>query len=163
MDLSWIKYYPQGLMDKIIESSTGLYGGLLRMVAKVPDNNAIEYSETTLSYRELLTAVDEAAVAFDSIGIDKDSITALFVGGIPATVISSYALDKIGSGIVFCYPDEKKQRIIEILSQTSADTVIVSYDQYNYMSSFLDETGLEIYREKNYRGNRPLFIRRKEQ
>lgn len=143
MDLSWIKYYPQGLMDKIIESSTGLYGGLLRMVAKVPDNNAIEYSEATLSYRELLTAVDEAAVAFDSIGIDKDSITALFVGGIPATVISSYALDKIGSGIVFCYPDEKKQRIIEILSQTSADTVIVSYDQYNYMSSFLDETGVK--------------------
>lgn len=143
MDLSWIKYYPKGLMDKIIESSTGIYGGLLRMVAKVPDNNAIEYSDATLSFRELRTAVDEAAVAFDSIGIDKDSTVALFVGGIPATVISAYALDKIGSGIVFCYPDEKKQRIIELLEFTSADTVIVSYDQYHYMNTFLEETGVK--------------------
>ena len=50
MDLSWIKYYPKGLMDKIIESSTGIYGGLLRMVAKVPDNNAIEYSDSKKSF-----------------------------------------------------------------------------------------------------------------
>ena len=34
---------------------------------------------------------------------------------------------------------------------------------YDSDFSFLDETGLEIYREKNYRGNRHLFIRRKEQ
>lgn len=140
MDLSWIKYYPKGLMDKIIESSTGIYGGLLRMVEKNPDYSAIEYSDETLSFRELRTAVDDAAVAFDSIGIDKDSTVSVFVGGIPATVISAYALDKIGSGIVFCYPDEKKQRIIEQIESTNTDTLIVSYDQYNYMNSFIGET-----------------------
>ena len=42
------------------------------------------------------------------------------------------------------------------------DTCIVVETDLQSDFSFLEETGLEIYREKDYRGKRHLFIRRKE-
>ena len=46
------------------------------------------------------------------------------------------------------------------MAYITEDTIIVVETDYDSDFSFLDETGFEIYREKDYRGNRHLFIRR---
>ena len=64
------------------------------------------------------------------------------------------------------YKSDLARRILIALdgqSYITEETCIVVETDYDSDFSFLDETGLEIYREKNYRGNRHLFIRRKEQ
>lgn len=64
------------------------------------------------------------------------------------------------------YKSDLARRILTALdgqSYITEETCIVVETDYDSDFTFLDETGLEIYREKNYRGNRHLFIRRKEQ
>ncbi|MBP3875987.1 MAG: 16S rRNA (guanine(966)-N(2))-methyltransferase RsmD [Lachnospiraceae bacterium] len=64
------------------------------------------------------------------------------------------------------YRSDLPRRILTALdgqSYITQDTCIVVETDYDSDFSFLEETGLEIYREKNYRGNRHLFIRRRTQ
>jgi 16S rRNA (guanine966-N2)-methyltransferase len=52
---------------------------------------------------------------------------------------------------------------LDTMPYITIDTCIVVETDLQSDFSFLEETGLEIYREKDYRGKRHLFIRRKEQ
>ena len=64
------------------------------------------------------------------------------------------------------YRSDLPRRILTALdgqSYITQDTCIVVETDYDSDFSFLEETGLEIYREKNYRGNRHLFIRSRTQ
>ena len=64
------------------------------------------------------------------------------------------------------YRSDLPRRILTALdgqSYITQDTCLVVETDYASDFSFLEETGLEIYREKNYRGNRHLFIRRRTQ
>ena len=61
------------------------------------------------------------------------------------------------------YKSDLARRILTALdgmAYITEDTIIVVETDYDSDFSFLDETGFEIYREKDYRGNRNLFIRR---
>ncbi|MDO5132052.1 MAG: 16S rRNA (guanine(966)-N(2))-methyltransferase RsmD [Eubacteriales bacterium] len=63
------------------------------------------------------------------------------------------------------YRSDLARRLLTALdAQTyiTPDTRIVVETDLQSDFSFLEETGLEIYREKDYRSNRHLFIRRKE-
>lgn len=62
------------------------------------------------------------------------------------------------------YQSDLARRILVCLDgmpYITADTIIVVETDLESDFSFLEETGLEIYREKDYRGNRHLFLRRK--
>ena len=63
------------------------------------------------------------------------------------------------------YKSDLARRILVALDAQpyiTMDTCIVVETDLQSDFSFLEETGLEIYREKDYRGKRHLFIRRKE-
>ena len=62
------------------------------------------------------------------------------------------------------YKSDLARRILTALdgqSYITEDTCIVVETDLDSDFSFLDDTGFEIYREKDYRSNRHLFIRRK--
>jgi 16S rRNA (guanine966-N2)-methyltransferase len=62
------------------------------------------------------------------------------------------------------YKSDLARRILIALdgqSYITEDSCIIVETDNDSDFSFLDDTGLEIFREKNYRGNRHLFIRRK--
>ncbi len=61
------------------------------------------------------------------------------------------------------YRSDIARRVLTALdgmSYITEDTIIVVETSLESDFSFLEETGFEIYREKDYRGNRHLFIRR---
>lgn len=62
------------------------------------------------------------------------------------------------------YKSDLARRVLTALdgqSYITEDTCIVVETDLDSDFSFLDDTGFEIYREKDYRSNRHLFIRRK--
>lgn len=62
------------------------------------------------------------------------------------------------------YKSDLARRVLTALdgqSYITEDTCIVVETDLGSDFSFLDDTGFEIYREKDYRSNRHLFIRRK--
>ena len=62
------------------------------------------------------------------------------------------------------YKSDLARRVLIALDEqpyiTEDTRIVVETDQESDFS-FLEDTGFEIYREKNYRANRHLFIRRK--
>lgn len=64
------------------------------------------------------------------------------------------------------YKSDLARRVITALDAQpyiTENTLIVVETNLESDFSFVDETGFEIYREKDYRGNRHLFLRRKAQ
>ena len=62
------------------------------------------------------------------------------------------------------YQSDLARRVITALdgmSYITEDTIIVVETNLESDFSFVGETGFEIYREKDYRGNRHLFLRRR--
>ena len=62
------------------------------------------------------------------------------------------------------YQSDLAKRVITVLDAQpyiTEDTIIVVETSIESDFSFVEETGFEIYREKDYRGNRHLFLRRR--
>ena len=109
-----------GEIEKILEHKT-MYGRLKDTAMRKPDFPALLYFGNVITYREMLTLVDNAAKGFSELGIKYNDVVTMSMLSTPYGIVSMYALDKLGATMhmVNCASnvDEIKREISNVPSK----------------------------------------------
>ncbi len=136
----WYNDWPEGVPKMIDIPDIGL-GDLLRDTAKqYPDNKAIIFLDSVMSYRELDDCVDRLATAFDQLGVKKGDVVAMMLPNSPQFVITFYACQRIGVTITAINPTYKPLEIKHQLNDSGAKAFVVLDSVYAAAGKVLDQT-----------------------
>lgn len=136
----WYNDWPEGVPKMIDIPDIGL-GDLLRDTAKQhPDNKAIIFLDSVMSYRELDEYVDRLATAFDHLGIKKGDVVAMMLPNSPQFVITFYACQRIGVTATAINPTYKPLEIKHQLNDSGAKAFVVLDSVYEAAGKVLDQT-----------------------
>lgn len=94
-------------------------------VEKFPDNEAIVYCDTRLTYRELDKLIDDFALKFINLGIKHGSHVGIWCESEPNLVISMMAVERIGAVAVLINTSLKTKEVYSILDDTRVDFLLV--------------------------------------
>lgn len=146
IDKPWLKYYSEEAINAPLPECT-IYEYLWENNKEHLEDIALNYYDRKLTFGELFNRIDDAARSFISIGVRAGDIVTFAVLACPETVISFYALNKIGaisnminvlstadeyvdyinevgSKVLVCWEPFYKTAIMK-LNETNVDTVIV--------------------------------------
>ena len=101
-DKPWAKFYDTPPETEIPEFS--LYGALSDRAKKNPGFYAAEYMGAKFTFAELVKIIDDAALALESLGVERDDCVTLALPNTPNAVILFYALNKIGAIVAMVHP-----------------------------------------------------------
>jgi len=134
----WHKVYPQGVPREIDIEEITLSEVLTRTAERYPDNVALFYMGTKITYRELEGLVNRLARAFTELGINKGDKIAMLLPNIPQYVMANYATYRIGAITVMNNP-LYTERELEYQLNDSDSTVLITLDMFLPMALKLRE------------------------
>lgn len=137
IDKPWLKYYSKEAIKAVFPQMSA-YDYLVQNNCTHLADTALIYFDKELSYGQLFKEINRAANAFQTIGVDKGEIVTICATTVPETIISIYALNKIGA-IVDMYDPRKG-----IVADTGSKVLIV-LDILSEMAEkyLLDDTSFE--------------------
>ena len=91
-----LKIEKAGEIEKIMEYKTA-YARFKEKAIEKPDSIALRYFGNNITYRNLLTMIDNAAKGFYEIGIRYNDVVSMSMLGTPYGIVAFYALDKLGA------------------------------------------------------------------
>ena len=86
---------------------------------------ALYFQNKTIHFPELLSRIDKMASVLVSLGIKKDTVVALLAPNVPETIITLYALSKIGAIASILHPLLPPEVLYESLVETKATHFII--------------------------------------
>ena len=92
----WEKYYTKDEL-KIKVPDISLYQAIEESAKRNPYNIAIEYMGKNINYKQFLQLIDRCARSFLEIGIKEGDVVTICMPNTPETLISFYAINKIGA------------------------------------------------------------------
>ncbi len=138
----WLGKWPKGVPQHIEYSECSLAEVLRDSAIKSPDQVAINYLGTNLTFRELDDQVDRFAASLQKLGIQKGDRVAVYLPNIPQFVISYYATLRAGGVVVACSPLYKEREIGYILNDSGAKILVALGEQYASVRQMIGETAL---------------------
>lgn len=87
-----------GAIEKVLEHKT-LYQRFKDTALRKPDSTALLYFGNKITYRQMLSLIDDAAKGFSEVGIKYNDIVTCSLLSTPYGIVSFYALDKIGASM----------------------------------------------------------------
>jgi long-chain acyl-CoA synthetase len=134
--------WPKGVPQHIEYSETSLGEVLHKSALASPDQDAINYFGTRITFKQLDALVDKFAAALQDLGIQKGERVAIYLPNIPQFVIAYYGALRAGGVCVACSPMYKDREIAYILKDAGAK-VIVAWDKlYPFVQAVKSETKL---------------------
>jgi len=118
-------------------------GEVLRKSAEAsPDQVAINYFGTCITFKQLDGLVDIFGAALQNLGVKKGDRVAIYLPNIPQFVITYYGALRIGAVVVACSPLYKEREVGHILQDSEAK-VIVAWDRlYPFVQAAKGESKL---------------------
>ena len=135
----WKKYYEKDEM-KIKIPDISMYEMLVKSVKPYGNKTAIEYYGTKVSYKELVSKIDEAARAFKAQGIHHGDIVTVLSANVPEAVYAIYALNKIGAVANIIHPLSSENEIKESLNRYSTVMLVALDITYDKVKNIINET-----------------------
>ncbi|MCR5803654.1 MAG: acyl--CoA ligase [Clostridia bacterium] len=96
MDKSWLKFYSEGLEDRLEKFDGSAYEQLKKTAEEYPDTCALSYYVYRLTYAELIEIIDKTADLLSHEGLKKGDSILLALPNIPAFIFFLYAANKLG-------------------------------------------------------------------
>ena len=92
----WMKYYSEE-SKAAAEPKCKAFDYIIQQNKDRLDAPALHYYGADITFRELIRRVDEIAAAFAALGVKEGDIVSFLSAGIPETIASVYALNKLGA------------------------------------------------------------------
>jgi len=132
----WNVFYPGKYANPETDSDDTLYTRIKRVSARYPGRTALEYGSRKYTYSSLLSRIDEVAARWKKLGVGKGDKVILMMGHNPLSIISIYALDKIGASAVLSVPDLSTEHFEHFADYVGARFCLMSCNQFlNYSQS----------------------------
>jgi long-chain acyl-CoA synthetase len=127
-DRPWLASYPEGVPADYDFPVVPLTRLLDDAASSFPTNVALAFLGTTMTYRELQSAVDRFALALRGLGVSKGDRVAVVLPNCPQNVITTYAVLRLGAVVVQHNPLYTEAELRHQL-QDSGATVCVCLDR----------------------------------
>ncbi|HUX26280.1 MAG TPA: AMP-binding protein [Burkholderiales bacterium] len=99
----WLRFYGQ-LPQSLNYPEITLYQAVAATAARVPDDIAWDFFDTSSSYRDFLAAIDDCANAFAALGLAAGERILVSMPTSPQGVIAFYAANKLGAVPALIHP-----------------------------------------------------------
>jgi long-chain acyl-CoA synthetase len=134
----WHKSYPAGVPAEIDFEKITMPEVLTRTAARFPDQAALIFMGTKITYRELEGLVNRFSRALTALGVKKGDKVAMLLPNIPQLVIAQYAAFRIGGVNVMNNPLYTEKELTYQLNDSDS-TVLVTLDMLFPMAKKLQE------------------------
>jgi long-chain acyl-CoA synthetase len=141
-DRPWLAFYgdvPQTLDYPRI----GLYEALVRSARRRPDTVAVDFFDSTLTYSELVEAVDRCAAGLAAHGLTAGGRITISMPTCPQGVIAFYAAAKLGAVASMIHPLSTANEIAEYLTMSDSRVALTLDAFYDQFASVRARTPLE--------------------
>ena len=122
----WMKYYSEESKNAPLPRCKA-YDYILERNKDRLDAPALHYYGRDISFRELMSRVDDAANAFTALGVKEGDIVSFLSVAIPETIASVYALNRIGAAANTIDPRMDIESICRMI-QGSGSRILVVID-----------------------------------
>ena len=143
MESHWSVFYPEKYSNPKTDSDETLYMRMKRVCLANPARIALEYGTTKLTFASFLDMINEAALTWKKLGVEKGDVVMIAMGNNPINIISVYALDKIGASAALTVPNLATEYFAGYAQCVNAKFCVMSCNQYLNYSSVLDKTGIK--------------------
>jgi long-chain acyl-CoA synthetase len=138
----WLSSWPQGVPQSIKYPEISLGEILRKSASESPNQVAVIYFGTRLTFRELDSLVDKFGEALQDLGIKKGDRVGIYLPNIPQFLIAYYGALRIGGIVVALSPLYKETEIGHILKDSGAKVLVAWDNRYPYVQAVKDTTEL---------------------
>jgi long-chain acyl-CoA synthetase len=142
-DRPWFKYWPEDVPKHIDYPNMSLAEFFNTVATNNPDNTAIIFFDTIITYGQLKRSVDSFATALSKLGVRKGDVVGLRLPNCIHFVIAYYAALKIGAIVTANNPLNKAAEIEHQLSDSGAKVLVVMDLVYDEAARALPKTKVE--------------------
>lgn len=154
----WKKYFKEDTDLLVVQEKT-IYGVLKEKSRAVLDKVALHYYGMEITYRELLAKIDRYADAYTSIGVKAGDVVSFISVALPETVVSMYALNKIGAISSFIDPRMDVERIHHFVEKVHSDVLVALDRVMEKVEPWLSGSKLKKVLVQSPADDLPLFTR----
>ncbi|HET7856372.1 MAG TPA: AMP-binding protein [Gaiellaceae bacterium] len=138
----WLRFYGD-VPETLDYPEITLYEAVARSAAKRPDAVAIDFLDATLTYRELVEAIDRCAAALAALGVEAEERITISTPTCPQGVIAFYAAAKLGAVASMIHPLSTPSEIAGYLTISRSRVALTLDAFYSRFAEVRDRTPLE--------------------
>ena len=138
----WLRYYPKESVEMELPKCS-IYSYLKQCSKNNLDDPAIHYYGRTMSARELIGKIDEAANAFTALGVQPGDVVAMVTVHVPESIFALYALNKIGAVATIIDPRFNVDGIEFMIKDGNAKIVLVIDAAFPKMKKIMKNLNFE--------------------
>ncbi len=142
-DRPWFKYWPEDVPKHLDYPNISLAEFFDTVATNNPDNQAVIFLDTIVTYGQLKRFVDSFATALTKLGVRKGDVVGLRLPNCIHFVIAYYAALKIGAIVTANNPLYKAAEIEHQLSDSGAKILVVMDIVYDEAGRALPKTKIE--------------------
>lgn len=153
----WEKYYSKEELNIDIPALS-----IYQMLEESAKNHfnlvAIEYMGKNISYKQFLQLIDKCARAFLQMGIKEKDVVTICMPNTPETLISFYAINKIGAIANMIHPLSSEEEIKHYLKETNSCAFIMIDVCYEKVRNVIDDTCVKKTIVVSARNSMPFLL-----
>ena len=138
----WLKHFKKESIEAPLPECS-LYAQLKKSSGNAPDQTALFYYGTEITYSELMKKIDQYAAAFKELGVQAGEYVSFFTVAVPETIYAIYGLNKIGAVCNFIDVRTDKGHSKEFIAKAKSRFVIAIDVMFDKIEDSLDELGIE--------------------
>ena len=138
-EFPWKKYYKDP-ENKITFPDYNLYQVMVNCAKNHPYYYAYDYLGTKVTFQEFLAYIDDAAIAFRSLGVRRGDVVSILLPNVPEALVSLYALNKIGAIVEMIHPLSSEVEIKNYLNNTGSVLLIMVDFCYEKVKNIIHDT-----------------------
>ena len=150
----WLKYYDDIAPDVVVPDVT-MFEWLTATTQTAPENPAVLFLGTRLTFARLMRDIDQCAAAFVAQGVTSGDSVLVTLPNIPNVVVVFYALNKIGARAVMTHPLSSSDELKHYANETNAHWAVgvdMFYDRLQPVLDLPDMRRLIICHISDYLG-----------
>ena len=153
----WEKYYTKEELN-ISVPDLSIYQIFEESAKKHFNNVALEYMGKNITYKQFLQLVDRCARSFLQLGIREGDIVTICMPNTPETLITFYAINKIGAIANMIHPLSSEEEIKLYLKETNSTAFVMIDVCYEKVRNVIDDTTVKKTIVVSARNSMPLLL-----
>ncbi len=142
IDKPWLKYYPEEAINASLPECT-IYEYLWINNKDYPNNIALEYLGSEISYGDLFAHIDECVRALTALNVKQGDIVTVAMPSTPEALYMVYALNKMGAVANMIHPLAGEQELLHYLNEVNSEVAVIFEGTYKIIADSINTTSVK--------------------
>lgn len=142
IDKPWLKYYSEEAIQSQVPECT-MYEYIRNNNRDHLEDIALVYFGRKISYKSLISTIDQTAAAFAELGIKRGDVVTIQALTIPQVVYVIYALSKLGAVANLIYANSNAEAIKLSMEETDSRVLVIMEPIFQTLKQALVDAELE--------------------